>query len=165
MKKLVIVRHAKSDWGVGAGRDFDRPLNGRGLHDVPRMSNFLRGQGITPDLILSSPAVRALTTARFFAEPPGFAATPLVVVDSLYLTDVPHVLDVLAGVDAESGTVMLVGHNPTQTLLLNYLTDEMIEDMPTCGVAVVDFPHAASWQELSRSAGVLAALYFPKQDL
>ncbi|GAB1429641.1 histidine phosphatase family protein [Ignavibacteria bacterium] len=162
MKKLYIARHAKSDWPVGVLTDFDRPLNERGRNDAALMSNFLRSNRLIPDMILASPAVRALTTARIMAsEPSGNVKTPLITVDMLYMTDVWHTLKVISTIDDALRSAMIVGHNPTQTLLVNYLTNEMIDSVPTCGIVIAEFPQADSWQEISRSTGVLTAFYTP----
>lgn len=163
MKILYIARHAKSDWSTGAGSDFDRPLNERGRRDAPKMASFLREKGAIPDLILSSPAVRALTTARFLADVPGASQTPLVVVNSLYMSDSPHTLEIVSEVSNNVNSLMIVGHNPTQTILTNYLTETMIDNVPTCGVVVIEFPHAQTWEEISRSTGTMKHFYYPKQ--
>ncbi|MBC7913981.1 MAG: histidine phosphatase family protein, partial [Pyrinomonadaceae bacterium] len=68
MKQLLIVRHAKSDWNTDASSDFDRPLNKRGARDAPEMAERLLKKHIIPQLIVSSPALRALTTAKYFAD-------------------------------------------------------------------------------------------------
>lgn len=163
MKILYIARHAKSDWGTGAGSDFDRPLNERGRRDAPKMGTFLREKSAVPELILSSPAVRALTTARFLAEVPGASQIPLVVVKSLYMSDSPHTLEIIGKVSNDVHSLMIVGHNPTQTILTNYLTEAMIDNVPTCGVVMIEFPHAQTWEEISRSTGKMKHFYYPKQ--
>ena len=163
MKTLYIARHAKSDWSTGAGSDFDRPLNERGRRDAPKMGTFLRENGAIPELILTSPAVRALTTARFLADVPGAAQIPLAVVNSLYMTDAPDTLEIIGKVKNSVQSLMIVGHNPTQTILTNYLTDAMIDNVPTCGVVVIEFPLAASWEEISGSAGNMKHFFYPKQ--
>lgn len=66
-KQLLLIRHAKSDWGNAGLRDFDRPLNGRGKSSAPEMAERLVKQQIVPELIVSSPALRAITTAQYFA--------------------------------------------------------------------------------------------------
>lgn len=162
MKKLYIARHAKSDWPAGTLTDFARPLNERGRNDASLMSKFLRSNRLIPDIILTSPATRALTTDRFLAEQSAHEKIPIFTVDLLYMTDVPHTLAVVSAIDDMLHSAMIVGHNPTQTLLANYLTNEMIDSVPTCGIVIAEFLHADSWQEISRSTGVLTAFYSPK---
>ncbi|MBK8473109.1 MAG: histidine phosphatase family protein [Sphingobacteriales bacterium] len=87
MKRLVLIRHAKSSWDDGAISDFDRPLNARGQHDAPRMGAWLREKGITPDLIYSSPAQRALSTARLIAHETGYSLADIITKDILYRFD------------------------------------------------------------------------------
>ncbi len=163
MKKLYISRHAKADWPTEKLSDFERPLNERGRNDTLRISRILRDNHHIPNIILSSPAIRAATTARCIAELPGYIKIPLIIVESLYMTNVKHTLEVLSAIDDALQSVMIVGHNPVQTLLLNYLTDEMIDSMPTGGLAIVNFEHATSWQEISRSTGILTNFYRPRE--
>lgn len=130
MKKLVLVRHAKSDWGHPDLDDHDRPLNDRGLRDAPRMAARLAATGFRPDAILSSTALRAATTAGFFGEALG---VDVELQEELYGAPASALLRaaVERGVDA----VVVVAHDPGMTSLAGQLSDGGIGHMPTCAVA------------------------------
>jgi phosphohistidine phosphatase len=157
MKTLLIMRHAKSAEGGPEMPDHERPLNPRGERDAPLMGARLRELGIVPDLILSSTAVRALTTARLFAEGNGYAGAPLADM-RLYLAEVPAYIKVLAETAGDAETVMVVSHNPGSEELLHYLTGAL-RPMPTCAVAVVELSEEG---RLGRGTGRLTQFLTPK---
>ncbi|GAA1651108.1 SixA phosphatase family protein [Microbacterium flavum] len=130
MTTLVLVRHAKSDWGSRSLDDHDRPLNERGLRDAPAMAARVRDAGVTVDAILSSTALRARTTAGFFGAALG--AEPELDPE-LYGAPAAELIAaaVRRGVDA----VMVVAHDPGMTALAGRLSDGGIGQMPTCAVA------------------------------
>ena len=131
MKTLVLIRHAKSDWSNPGLSDFDRPLNKRGLKDAPRVAQVLKGMGIHPELILTSPANRALTTATIMSEVFSYESGTIDQVPSLYLGD-PNDLEqtVLKRID-EVETLFLYAHNPGISIFASLLADKEI-GMPTC---------------------------------
>ncbi|WP_396667976.1 SixA phosphatase family protein [Microbacterium sp. R86528] len=130
MIQLALVRHAKSDWGSPELDDHDRPLNDRGRTDAPRMaSNFAR-ERFTPDVILSSTALRARTTAGFFAEELGMSVE---LQEQLY--GAPASLLLSAAADSGHRSVMVVAHDPGMSELAGQLSGERIQAMPTCAVA------------------------------
>ncbi|MFM1920125.1 MAG: 2,3-bisphosphoglycerate-dependent phosphoglycerate mutase [Candidatus Hydrogenedentota bacterium] len=137
MKRLLIMRHAKSDHGQPGLADHDRPLNARGLMDAPRMGARLRELGIQPDLIIASTANRALHTACLFAEGNDSAA-PVQQDGRLYLAPVSDYLAVLQEVPATADTVLIVSHNPGSEELLQHLTGQL-RAMPTAAIACVTF--------------------------
>ena len=161
MKKLLILRHAKSSWKQSNLADHDRPLNKRGKRDAPRMGKLLANEEIIPDLIISSSAKRAKKTTKLVAEESGFegeiiyerdlyAAWPEAYIETLSLT--PDTFD----------TVMVVGHNPGLEDLLEILTGEM-ESMPTAALALVSLP-IENWRDLSfETNGELSNLWRPKE--
>lgn len=130
MITLVLVRHAKSDWGDPRLADHDRPLNARGLRDAPRMARRLGDSGFRPDAILSSTAVRAATTAEFFREPWG---VPVELQEGLYAAPAPVLLQ--AAVDRAARSVIVVAHDPGISTLAAELSGGGIGRMPTCAVA------------------------------
>lgn len=161
MKTLLILRHAKSSWNSDAATDFDRPLNGRGRRDAPRMGEFLAANDLVPTLILSSAARRARQTARAVAESAGADAPP-VELESLYDADTDQYFDALSSRGGDEEIVMVVGHNPTLEELLTDLTGSM-ERMPTCALAQValDIP---TWRALDGDVeGTLVALWYPRE--
>jgi phosphohistidine phosphatase len=154
MISLALVRHAKSDWGDPALADHDRPLNDRGRRDAPAQAARLADTGFRPDVILSSTALRARTTAEAFADEFGVQAD---LQRQLYGAPAPNLLRAVetAGVGgAES--VLIVAHDPGMTDLAYALSAERIDRMPTCAVAlfrweesdwqVIDSVEPASWE-------------------
>ncbi len=159
MKTLLIMRHAKSAEGGPEMPDHDRPLNPRGERDAPQMGTRLRELGIVPDLIISSTAVRALTTAHLFAEGNAYAGT--VVADSrLYLAEVADYIEVLAEQPGNAETVMVVSHNPGSEELLHHLTGAQ-RPVPTCAVAVVEL---AEDGRFGRGSGRMTQFLTPKDS-
>lgn len=147
MKTLILVRHAKSSWKDRSLADRDRPLNKRGKRDAPEMGRRLAARGGAPDLVVSSPAVRALTTARVIAEALGYPVSEIVEDERAYMASAEGLLDVIHGLDDGFDRVFLFGHNPGFTELVNHLSEEEIENVPTCGV--VEFRVAAErWADL-----------------
>ncbi|QEO14827.1 histidine phosphatase family protein [Agromyces intestinalis] len=158
MKTVFIVRHAKSDWGDPALDDHDRPLNARGRHDAPAMGRRLAARGVVPDLILSSTALRARTTAAALAAAFDLEPGASVLLDAtLYAASTSHLLETIRGLDDAVGAVMLVGHNPESSGLVHRLTGEAI-DLPTCAVAEVALD-VAHWADVH--AGGLAGAAYP----
>ena len=133
---LVLVRHAKSDWGVVREAhqpviaDHDRPLNDRGRRDAPRMARQLAETGFQPDAILSSTALRARTTADAFAAELG---VPVTLDPELYGAPARALLAAAAATRASS--VLVVAHDPGMSVLAAHLSDGGIGHMPTCAVA------------------------------
>jgi phosphohistidine phosphatase len=160
MKTLLILRHAKSDWSNSQLSDHDRPLNGRGKYDAPRMGAWLRQQQMVPDLIISSTAERALTTAELLALGCDFEGE-LRTARDFYLAGAPTYIDTLNQLPDSYERVMVVGHNPGMEELLSLLTDKD-RPMTTANVAVVDLS-IESWGELTLfSDGRLQHLWRPK---
>lgn len=160
-KILYLVRHAKSSWSNPLLTDKDRPLNQRGRKSAPDMGRRLAEHGHRPDLILTSPAKRALTTAKKIAKELAYDETDIVADDSLYFSGTGSMLKMLDGLDDRYQRVMMVGHNPALTSLLNILCDTKIDNMPTCAVAVIGF-EMESWSELDMADSDLLAYDFPK---
>ena len=162
MKTLFLVRHAKSSWDDTALSDRDRPLNDRGKRDAPKLGERLARRGVHPDLILSSPAVRALATAQIVAGQIGYAPDGIVVDDRLYATQADELLNLIHALDDTLRTVMLVGHNPEMTALGHRLS-AAITQMPTGAVAEFGFD-AKSWSSIGRIEPVRVTLDCPKRS-
>ena len=131
VKTLVLLRHAKSSWKDASLPDRDRPLNDRGLRDAPRIGGALAELVGTPDLVVSSPAARALATARIVAEAVGFPLEAIDVDERIYGATPAELLKVIRGLDDERNHVILVGHNPGFTELVNALSGPRIDNVPT----------------------------------
>jgi phosphohistidine phosphatase len=162
LKTQFLIRHAKSSWDDTALSDKDRPLNDRGKRDATRMGERLAQRDVNPDLILSSPAMRALTTAAIVAKKLGCELNDIVVDDRLYAVEADDLLDVIHAVDDKLKTVMLFDHNPELTELGHRLSTE-ITHMPTCAIAEFTFD-AKSWLNIGNVKPVQVTLDYPKRS-
>ena len=162
MKTLFLVRHAKSSWDNAALPDKERPLNDRGRRDAPKMGERLAKRDVKPDLILSSPAVRALSTAEIIAEKLDYRRKDIVVMERLYAAEVEDLLDVIHRLDDKVDRVMLFGHNPEFTELAHRLSGE-IAHMPTCAIAEFTFD-AKSWSGIDTIKPTQILLDYPKKS-
>ena len=161
MKTILLLRHAKSSWKDAGQTDHARPLNKRGLRDAPRMGRLIAEQNLTPNLIVSSSAVRAMHTAKAVAEAID-GLTPLVEEDELYLASPRAYIDTARYLEESFQRILFVGHNPGISELLNALTGcDTI--MPTAALAQIELP-INQWNRLSRQTeGRLVALWRPKE--
>lgn len=140
MKHLTLIRHAKSSWKNAYLLDIDRPLNKRGRRDAPVMGGRLIERGSSPDLVISSPATRALTTAEVIAEEIEYPLEEIVVDERMYGADAGELLGIIRSFDDVLDHVMCFGHNPGLTDLVNYLSSAYyIDNVPTCGVVELAF--------------------------
>lgn len=162
MRTLYLVRHGKSSWADPRQSDFDRPLNARGERDVPFMAKLFAAKGGPVQPIVTSPAVRALTTAHLFADALDLSNGDLLQEQALYLADVPTLLRVVNALPDDRPEVMLFGHNPGLTEFVHYLTGGGPDNLPTTGMARIDLPFD-SWALASRGTGELVWLDFPKR--
>ena len=137
MKILTLVRHAKSSWKDTTLTDRQRPLNSRGERDAPEMGRRIADHGIRPSLILSSPAVRAWTTAKIIAAAIGYPAEFLQREETLYLASLDDLLDIVTAQDNGFNSLMIVGHNPGLTEFANFLVPGLTDNLPTAGVVSV----------------------------
>lgn len=161
MKELLILRHAKSSWAEPGMADHERPLNARGLRDAPRIGQLLRTEGIVPEAILSSTAVRARSTARLVADESGFAGE-VALRPALYHAPPHRYREALAELPDSVTRAMVVGHNPGLEDLLEQLTGSG-ETLPTAALAHIALP-IDGWTELShRTPGRLLALWKPRE--
>jgi phosphohistidine phosphatase len=161
MKTLFLIRHAKSSWDDTALPDKDRPLDARGKRDAPTIGKRLAKRGVKPDLIVSSPARRALTTAEIIAGELDYKLKDIVVDDRLYASAIDDLFDVIHKLSDKQERVMLFGHNPDLTELAHRLSSE-ITHMPTCAVAEFTF-NAKSWSNIEKAALAKVALDYPKK--
>lgn len=160
-KILYLVRHAKSSWKDISLADVERPLNKRGRRNSPDMGRRMLTQGHKPDLFISSPANRALSTARNFARELGIDESVIITDDELYFTGAEGMQGVLERVDDRYRKVMMIGHNPDMTYLVNRLGNTNVINMPTCAIAIIGFD-MASWADLYSTDGVLLGYDYPK---
>ena len=161
MKTLFICRHAKSDWADIGQRDFDRPLDERGHRDAPRMAKLLRGLGIAPDLLVSSPALRARTTAQYFAAEFGIQDAAIDLQLDIYDASEHDILHIVHQLPDAANVVFLFGHNPTLTYFVNRFSKEIIDNLPTCGVVRLDVS-VNDWASFSEKTVRNDGFWFPK---
>jgi phosphohistidine phosphatase len=164
MKTLLIMRHAKSSWNELNIPDHDRPLNRRGKHDAPLMGKLLRDQKITLDLIISSTAVRAETTANLIAK--GSKYNGEIVLDNLVYSAEPiDLLNLLSKCSDGYNSILLVGHNPTVEETVQMLTNSPEITMARCAIAHLILT-IDSWTDLKKKQTVrndLVNLWTPKE--
>ncbi len=166
MKYLFLVRHAKSSWDFPELPDFDRPLNKRGKRDAPEMGIRLASRKLELDAVISSPANRALTTARIIAEELDFPVKNIRENSDVYHASGSTLVDTIRDLPNELKSVMLVGHNPGFTDLSNFLkeSDYYIGNVPTCGVVAIEFA-LNRWSDVSKHCGRLLFFDYPKKVL
>ena len=160
-RTLFLIRHAKSSWDGVALPDKERPLADRGKRDAPMMGKRLARRQVKPDLILSSPARRALSTAEIIANELDYRAKDIVVDDRLYATEPEILLRVICELSDKLKCVMLVGHNPELTDLAHRLSND-ITLMQTCAVAEFTFD-SKSWSTIGAVKPAEVALDYPKK--
>ncbi len=162
MRKLILVRHAKSDWGTEFLKDIDRPLNERGYNDAYFMSKWFLKNKILPDVILSSSAIRALSTSLIFARTFDFNMANFYLKETIYESSVSNLISLIEQQNSDIKSLMLFGHNPCITKTCNQLTTDLqLDNVPTCGIVSLKF-EIESWKELSNKNGKLEFHQFPK---
>ena len=163
MKTLYLLRHAKSSWDDASLDDYHRPLNHRGEKDAPRMGKRLRREGILPNLICSSSAVRAITTARLVGAEMGYPVEAIQQDKKLYHAGPEEILSFLRTLPPTIDSAMLVGHNPGFTEFANELMDEELDNIPTAGVIGARLS-IDSWKEAKWGCGKIFLYEYPKKE-
>ena len=161
MKVLWLVRHAKSSWSQSDLDDFDRPLNKRGLAAAPELGRRMAAAGAEIDVIISSPAKRALATAKLIAEQIGYPESNIVTDERVYLASSGTLQDVVADAPKDASRLMLVGHNPGFTNFFNRLGDAHIDNLPTSAGGCFRFD-SDDWSQLG--GGELTEYEHPKRE-
>lgn len=162
MKTLVIVRHAKSSWDNPGLSDHQRPLSNRGLRDAPRMGARLAEMGPPIDRVISSSAARALSTAELVTQEIGLPWDEIRIEDALYHATEEDMIDLISEQEDYLDGLMLFGHNPGMTYLVNDLSDLDLDNLPTCGVVVLQF-EVDSWSKIGDQIASSAEFDFPKR--
>ncbi|MBC6991068.1 SixA phosphatase family protein [Hymenobacter sp. BT491] len=139
MKTLYLMRHAKSSWSFDDLSDQERPLNDRGRDDAPCMGQALAKRDIQLDLLISSSAVRAMSTAALVARELHYPHARIEVLDRIYQAEVDDLLDIVRQCPDDADSVLLVGHNPIITNFANSLSPNQIPEMPTAAVVCLKF--------------------------
>ncbi|MEI8102330.1 MAG: histidine phosphatase family protein [Chlorobium sp.] len=162
MKTIYVVRHAKAGLGGAHTGDFDRKLDEVGLKAAHFMAELLEEKGVVPELVLASPAQRALSTAEIFCDILGYPKERLETRMEIYEGGAGRLLTILQEIADTSKTAMLFGHNPTITSLSNLLAANDIDSLATCGVVRIDLD-LDSWREVRPGSGKLVWYEFPKK--
>jgi phosphohistidine phosphatase len=137
-KTLFLLRHAKAIAGGLLVPDQDRPLSERGLKDVNKLGAKLQKKDIHLDLIVTSPAVRAITTAQIIANKLDMKHTNFLIDPLVYAAEIEILLDLISGIAKRYDEVMIVGHNPSLTDLASHVAGESIA-MSTCSLMKASF--------------------------
>lgn len=164
MKTLYVIRHAKSSWDNPTLSDVDRPLNNRGKKDAPAMGKRLAQRQVVPDLLLSSPAERALTTCKIIAEEIHYPSGKIKTDKNLYHAEDAEILRIIQGLDNKYACVWIFGHNPGLTDFVNLVADADIANIPTCGVVICALD-IQSWDEANGKKGVATFFDYPKKKV
>lgn len=162
MRQLTIVRHAKASWSDAERSDFERQLNDRGRRDAQRMAVWTSQAIGIPDRLISSPALRAITTAHSFAEALGIDSEQISVQSRVYEASLSTLMRLLRGFDDNDPHVMLFGHNPGLSELACSLAHCPFDGLPTCAVVQLEFA-AKHWGAIDADSGELLRYMFPKQ--
>lgn len=162
MKFLYLIRHAKSSWENPSQTDFDRTLNERGLKDAPRMANLLKSKNVKPDCIISSPAVRAFTTALIFAKQFDYEESKILSEDNIYEASTRDLTEIVQQINDEYETVFLFGHNPGISSFANLISNKPVADMSTCTIVGLEID-TDSWSKLERYSGKTILYEYPKK--
>lgn len=165
MKVITIVRHAKSSWDNVSLSDHERPLNPRGLRDAPRMAEYLKASDYPANRLIVSSAVRAQETARAFQQNLHISGEDYVTEPELYHAGMREWIRVLERYwndvpDNGQSSLAFFAHNPGITNMVNWLCDENIFNVPTCGLAIIGFP--VNLERIDSGVGTLLDYQIPK---
>lgn len=161
MKHLYLIRHAKSSWSDPDLADHDRPLNKRGKRDIPLMAKRLVSISPHPEMIISSTAKRARKTARGIGRDLGFSKNDIILFEALYTFSSERLITVIRTVHKSINVLAVVGHNYGLTECAESLSGNEIGNIPTCGVALIEFP-VNDWKSISSGSGRLLRFDYPK---
>tara|TARA_B100000575_G_scaffold165347_1_gene132190 strand:+ start:2271 stop:2762 length:492 start_codon:yes stop_codon:yes gene_type:complete len=160
MKSLIIVRHCKSSWADLSLSDFDRPLNKRGNIDGELMSNYLREKEKKIDKLILSTSKRTRLTSKYFTEKIHFDSISYL--DELYHASYSDIINIISKVENNFNSIMVIGHNPGLTELINQYTIMNIYNLPTTGVVKVEFK-GDKWDRITENKGIIVYKKFPKE--
>ncbi len=162
MKKIYLIRHAKSSWKEEGKSDFERGLNKRGKEDLVFMAKRLHSFGVMPDLILSSPAKRAKKTAQGIAKIIGYDQRNISYQESLYESSYSSYRYLLDSLDKKYDSVFIVAHNPTITEAGEILSGAILTNMPTCSIVCMEFD-IEDFRDIKEGSGKILFFDYPKK--
>jgi phosphohistidine phosphatase len=164
MKRLLVIRHAKSDWENTFLKDFDRPLNQRGKRNASYMAERLLERGIKIDAFVSSPAVRALETCKYFVQAFAGNVESIITIPAMYLASDLVFLKTVSSLDDQYTTVALFGHNAGLTNFVNTLTAVRVDNVPTCGIYALEI-NIDHWKDFENGEKKFWFFDYPKLNL
>jgi len=157
-KTLYLMRHAESSWSGTDLSDFDRTLNERGIRDAPEMGRRLKVRGPLPEIILCSPAKRAMQTF----ENMGLGIENVVFDERIYAASTGELLDIIQSLENDCDSAMLIGHNPTMARLISRLSDIRIDSTPTCAIATIGLA-STHWRKAGSCTAILHDFDYPEK--
>ncbi|MGW8316218.1 MAG: SixA phosphatase family protein [Bacteroidales bacterium] len=161
-RRLFIIRHGKSSWDHEGLADIHRPLSDRGVRNAVTMAERLKERNMIPELLLSSPAARALYTALIMSRTWALSPEALQIHEEIYEASARDLDEVLGTVPATVTSVALFGHNPTFTLYANRFLDQPLNNLPTAGVVVVTL-ESEGWSDPGKRRIVETYVDYPKK--
>lgn len=162
MKKIILIRHAKSSWNSGVLQDIDRPLNQRGRRDAPFMAKKLKGIVPKIDGIVKSPSRRTSQTSKFFLDEFSLNGDVEISDPNLYHGTLYNILDAVQSLPSEWETALLFGHNPGMTYVAEYFGGKEIVNVPTCGMLIVQ-SKVKDWAYLNNENSKIKSFEYPKK--
>lgn len=162
-KKLYVIRHAKSSWDYENISDIDRPLKLRGIRNAYEMARRLKIERNIPELLISSPANRALHTANIFINVFEQSYEKLKIDERLYGTGPDTILDLVRSQPSDINKLAIFGHNPDFSMITRQFSKKSILELPTCGMAVFSFD-CRDWKDIAKENMVLEFFDFPKKE-
>jgi phosphohistidine phosphatase len=162
-KRLILVRHGNSNRSISPGSDYTRTLSQTGIEEAQEMAFRAKNRKFITNVIVSSPAIRAISTARIFAGIWGADIQNIITQDSIYESTIKSLLQTVNTLDEDADTVAIFGHNPEISDFAEYLTGSGFYQMPTCGLAVIDFKFE-TWKHISSNTGSMLLFDYPGAD-
>ena len=160
MKKLILIRHSKSSWKDLSLTDYNRPINRRGKSDGLLMADYLQSKIDKIDYLHSSSSVRTFETSKYFIKKIQFGKVEYD--GSLYHSSATSILNMISNYSENYQSVMIIAHNPGLTILINNITNISLDNLPTSGLAEIEFK-INRWSNISYENSKLLDLKFPKQ--
>ncbi len=161
-RRLFIIRHGKSSWDHEGLDDIDRPLANRGIRNAEEMAGRLTRLELIPELIFTSPANRAITSARIMAGLWGLEPPALQIRDPLYMPYTSEIDEVVATAPSHIQNLAIFGHNPSFTLYANQFLDESLDNLPTAGVVIITLD-SENWKGINKEEIIRTYVDYPKR--
>ncbi|ARU48893.1 SixA phosphatase family protein [Sulfurospirillum diekertiae] len=164
MKKIYLIRHAKSSWKDETIDDFERPLNSRGKRDVAFMGKRLKLFDVKPDIIYTSPAKRAEKTAKELVKEMNYDKKKIKLIDTLFESSYEQYMELIHATDDHYSSIFIIAHNPTITEVGERLSGAILSNIPTCAIVCISF-EMESFKEITEESGHILFFDYPKKHL